>query len=101
MKESSPEEEREESERNEGRGEEEGGEGRGEEEGGEGRGEEEEEEGGEGRGEEERGEVLVKVTEVVKAVMELSHKVSLLTPDGYVELVKVGFCHVTSHVMIM
>ena len=41
-------------------------------------------------GEEAVGDVLKKVTEVVKAVMELSNKVSLSPPDEYVELVKVS-----------
>lgn len=40
-------------------------------------------------------EVLGKVTDVVKAVMELSDRVSLSQPDQYVELVKVS--HMTCH----
>ena len=62
----------------------------------EGEGVSREEEGGgvqreEGEGVEMVGEedVLGKVTEVVKAVMELSNKVSLSPPDEYLELVKV------------
>ena len=51
---------------------------------------EEEEEGGVRVGEE---EVLGKVTEVVKAVMELSNRVSLSPPDEYLELVKVWKSH--------
>ena len=53
---------------------------------------------GEGVGAE---EVLGKVTDVVKAVMELSNRVSLSPPDEYLELVKVldhVMSHVTSHV---
>ena len=59
---------------------------------------------GEGeKGEEEEGErkevdrvgleqaVLGKVTDVVKAVMELSNRVSLSPPDQYLELVKVSY----------
>ena len=53
---------------------------------GEGVSREEEGEGVEMVGEE---DVLGKVTEVVKAVMELSNKVSLSPPDEYLELVKV------------
>ena len=45
---------------------------------------------GEAVGEE---EVLGKVTNVVKAVMELSHRVSLSPPDEYLELVKVCGSH--------
>ena len=60
---------------------------------GEGEREGEREREGEGEGEgvsaEEEEEVLGKVTEVVKAVMELSNRVSLSTPEQYVELVKV------------
>ena len=44
-------------------------------------------------------EVLGKVTNVVKAVMELSNRVSLSPPDEYLELVKVG--HVTCQLVII
>ena len=56
-------------------------------------------EGEEGGGAEEQGdevqenEVLGKVTDVVKAVMELSNRVSHSSPDQFVDLVKVR--HVT------
>ena len=65
------------------------GEREGEREEGEGEGEGEGEKEGEDVSAEEEEEVLGKVTEVVKAVMELSNRVSLSTPEQYVELVKV------------
>ena len=42
-------------------------------------------------------EVLKKVTDVVKAVMELSNRVSLSPPDEYLDLVKVS--HMTCHMI--
>lgn len=47
---------------------------------------------------EEEEEVLGKVTEVIKAVMELSNHVALSPPDQYIDLVKVSHmtCHMTA-----
>ena len=53
---------------------------------------------GEGGTGEEEEEVLGKVTEVVRAVMELSNRVSLSPPDQYIELVKVS--HMTYHMTV-
>lgn len=55
----------------------------------------EEKGGGEGEGGrvKEEEEILGKVTEVVKAIMDLSNRVSLSSPEQYVELVKVSAYH--------